>query len=374
MLPETRMHEAIATQTINHNNNFNLLRTVAATAVLFSHSYTLTGNNNSEPLTQLTGFTFGELAVDIFFVMSGYLVTASLLRIPNIKVYFIARVMRIYPALIISSVFCVFIVGLGFTHLELKNFLINPKTYTYLMHDSTIIFGTQYNLPEVFEANPYPEAVNGSLWTLRFKLMMYVLLGMLAWCYLRKSPHNINNITVGFRRIIAVVATLSMAVHLAINLIPGLQETFSTRLANLIPRFPGLAGEIKKLFHFSAIFFYGAVLCCFQSYLAFRKIHALLLAFLFLLIFVNHDAFFVSYNLVIGYLIISLAFLPSGIIKKFNAVGDYSYGIYMHFQFNNQSWQACLIWYLWSYSRFLFRLLWPLPPFLGMGSKNRSSV
>lgn len=321
------MKNLVATQTLNHNNNFNLLRAFAATAVLFSHCYPLTGNTR-EPLSQLTGITLGGFAVDIFFIMSGYLVTASLIRIQNIKLYFLARVIRIYPALILSSVFCVFAIGLAFTQLDLKEFLINPKVYYYLLHDSTIIFGTTYELPGVFKANPYPETVNGSLWTLRFELIMYVVLGMLTWLYIRKSPYSIAD---GFRRMIALIAIVSMTVNLSINLIPSLQENISNILTNLLPSLPGLTGEIHKTCHFAAIFFYGAALFCFQSYITFRKSCILILTFLLLLmLLVNHDAFFLAYNLIVGYLILSLAFLPSGVIRRFNGIGDYSYGIYIY--------------------------------------------
>ncbi|MGV6859009.1 MAG: hypothetical protein ACWA5X_08545 [bacterium] len=41
------------------DNNFNLIRFVAASLVLLSHSYPLTGNTY-EPLGALTRFTFGH--------------------------------------------------------------------------------------------------------------------------------------------------------------------------------------------------------------------------------------------------------------------------------------------------------------------------
>ncbi|MFI5206215.1 MAG: acyltransferase family protein, partial [Candidatus Paceibacterales bacterium] len=60
-------------------NNFDLLRLIAATLVIFSHAYPLTGNNNAEPLARFChGFvSFGGLAIACFFIISGYLITAS---------------------------------------------------------------------------------------------------------------------------------------------------------------------------------------------------------------------------------------------------------------------------------------------------------
>ena len=59
----------------DHHNNFDFLRFVAASLVLISHSYPLLGRSD-EPFKAFVGYeTGGEIAVAIFFVISGYLVT-----------------------------------------------------------------------------------------------------------------------------------------------------------------------------------------------------------------------------------------------------------------------------------------------------------
>lgn len=61
------------------DNNLTLLRIIAATAVLFSHSFVLSnGDPNTEPLRTWLGMTTGTIAVDVFFLVSGFLVTASI--------------------------------------------------------------------------------------------------------------------------------------------------------------------------------------------------------------------------------------------------------------------------------------------------------
>lgn len=59
----------------SRDNNFNLIRMVAACSVLVSHSFALTGSGE-DPVKRLIGMvTLGDLAVDLFFVASGFLVS-----------------------------------------------------------------------------------------------------------------------------------------------------------------------------------------------------------------------------------------------------------------------------------------------------------
>ena len=61
-------------------NNFDFLRLALAVLVIFSHSFPLgTGSEIHEPLRVLTHgqMTFGAFAVDLFFVMSGFLIAGS---------------------------------------------------------------------------------------------------------------------------------------------------------------------------------------------------------------------------------------------------------------------------------------------------------
>ena len=87
------------------NNNFDFIRFVAASLVIFSHAYRLaTGRGDIEPLVLFSGsqIWFGHLAVIIFFVISGFLIAQSYERSSNVIVYFWARALRIIPALVAS--------------------------------------------------------------------------------------------------------------------------------------------------------------------------------------------------------------------------------------------------------------------------------
>lgn len=77
------------------DNNFNLIRMIAALAVLVTHSFALAiGTQDAEPFRQSLGMTMGAIAVDVFFVTSGFLVTASLLTRQNTIEFIWARALE----------------------------------------------------------------------------------------------------------------------------------------------------------------------------------------------------------------------------------------------------------------------------------------
>ena len=60
------------------DNNFNLIRMVAASAVLVSHTFPITlGSGAPEPFEALLDRSLGSLAVMIFFAISGFLIARS---------------------------------------------------------------------------------------------------------------------------------------------------------------------------------------------------------------------------------------------------------------------------------------------------------
>src|SRR5436190_947427 len=93
----------------HRTNNFDFLRFVAASLVLYSHCFALTGMGGHEPLTRLThgDYVFAGLAVRVFFVISGYLVMQSWLRRPRLVAFTGARCLRIFPGLAVALAYCV---------------------------------------------------------------------------------------------------------------------------------------------------------------------------------------------------------------------------------------------------------------------------
>lgn len=156
-----------------NKNNFDFLRFFAALLVIFSHSFALLFGKQ-DPYVNLTGvMTFGTLAVIIFFVISGFLISKSWDSSENIMDYAKKRVLRIYPAIFIVIILTIFILGPLVTTLTPIEYFSNPKTFLYLINISIIYL--YETLPGVFFDNPYTNSVNGSLWTLPIELECYIL-------------------------------------------------------------------------------------------------------------------------------------------------------------------------------------------------------
>jgi peptidoglycan/LPS O-acetylase OafA/YrhL len=160
-----------------HRNNFDFIRFFSASLVIFSHAYPLTGFNEREPLSRLTGFIdFGTLAVRIFFCISGYLIVQSFVNRPRLQTFLKSRALRIYPGLIVAVLFSI-AVGAIVSDLSVSRYFSDRSVASFLFHNVTFI-GAQWGLPGVFLNNPYVYAVNGSLWTLPIEIKLYLLVAL----------------------------------------------------------------------------------------------------------------------------------------------------------------------------------------------------
>ena len=157
-------------------NAFDALRIGAALAVLFSHSFPIVGL--AEPTLASAGLTLGTLSVGMFFCLSGCLVGRSWDRDPNIGRFTARRALRIFPGLIVSVAFTTFVVGSIATQLTGSQYFSSIESWGFFLSNALMIGGV-LDLPGAFESNPL-RAANGSLWTLRYEVLMYALLVAVA--------------------------------------------------------------------------------------------------------------------------------------------------------------------------------------------------
>ncbi|MGE0233454.1 MAG: acyltransferase family protein [Flavobacteriaceae bacterium] len=161
-------------------NNFDTLRLAAALAVIVSHAFYLqSGLNSDEPLAASTGLPLGWHAVQVFFIMSGFLVFASFERRRGIGAFVLARALRIMPALITAALFVVLVVGPLATAFPLAQYF-RPTGLLDFLGDTLIFFDTDMVLPGTF-ANLPTEVPLGTIWTLKYEILCYAGLALAGW-------------------------------------------------------------------------------------------------------------------------------------------------------------------------------------------------
>lgn len=161
-------------------NRFALVRLAMASAVLVSHAYFfVSGTTEAEPLYAITGHTLGEHAVQVFFILSGLLVTASCLKRGSVFDFACARALRIVPGLAVCVLLTAFVLGPLVTTLPASAYFADPQLARYVTATLLLITGSA-PLPGVFETAPARGLVNMSLWTLKYEVACYAGLGLLA--------------------------------------------------------------------------------------------------------------------------------------------------------------------------------------------------
>lgn len=200
----------------SRSNVFDVLRLAAALAVLLSHCFALTGR--ADPVGTATGATMGELGVSVFFAISGYLVARSWAAQPALRAFAAKRALRLVPALVVAVWMTAFVLGPAVTALSLGTYLTDPQTWLYPLRSSLLIT-FDGRLPGVFEGNPLPAAVNGSLWTLPVEAVAYAVVAVLGLLALLARPRALIVL------VAALLVALSPPVDLAAHLPSAAQGT-----------------------------------------------------------------------------------------------------------------------------------------------------
>jgi len=162
----------------SRNNNFDALRLLAAISVIFSHAFLIAqGTQDHEPLIWLTSrqAIFGLAGVFVFFAISGYLVTQSWENTASAPRYLLKRCLRIFPGLVVALIVSAFVLAPLVTKLSLADYLARPEPYRYVVSNAALSVKAHTLPGVVFVDNPVGLEINGSLWTLRYEFMMYLM-------------------------------------------------------------------------------------------------------------------------------------------------------------------------------------------------------
>ena len=280
-------------------NNFDLLRLLAATQVIADHYHDhidATGNK------LLTDIMFSFPGVPIFFVISGYLISASFERNSQFSNYIRNRVLRLYPGLwgvVFVTIIAISLTGVSF---------LNKQALAWLPAQLAGIIYTPGFL------NNYGfGSYNGSLWTIPVELQFYLVLPV---CYFF-APKNKTNYW--FYMLFVVFA--------------GIYLTY---------QFVNFSHIIHKLLQYSFLphfymFLLGVIfqrLRIYSSAIIYNKAHYWLAAYLLISLtlkdYFNPVLFEFAKNIILGFTALSMAYTLPGAAEKLLRGNDISYGIYIY--------------------------------------------
>lgn len=281
---------------------FDQMRLAAAMLVVISHAFEISeGTRANEPFLRFSReFTFGEIAVLVFFALSGYLLTHSLRRDATLTRFAMRRARRILPGLITCVSILVFVAGPALTSLPLTDYFGAGGTWAFL---ANIAFVPELRaLPGVFGAAPNGPAVNAPLWTLHYEVISYALLAALV-AVGRFGPR-------GAAMLLAVGA-----------LIHPLAEGYVS---------PQFAHYMRPLSLLAPVFFAGALVAMLDAKIPRDARLALAGAGLFLVASAfGRPAFGFLFGGVYAVLYVATS-RPSGVFRRLTRGADISYGVYLY--------------------------------------------
>ena len=283
--------------------NFDFVRLLAAFLVFFSHQQALSGRDE---ISVIDAQSLGGVGVMMFFTISGFLIARCWTHDPHLGRFAAKRLLRIWPAYAAVILLTVFVLGPAVTSLPARQYFDEAGTWQYLRN---LLFEEHRRLPGVFETNLYPFVVNGSLWTIAFELMCYVLLAAAGLLGLMRSRWALE------------VLMLTLVVAYA-----GLDTRGETVRAVF-----DLGHTGSYLYEFSLYFFGGA--CYYRAGIAQRRQLALRLV---LVAWPLSVLAFLAFRLQLS---LWLALVPTvlwvgtaswPVLRRMGRYGDFSYGIYLY--------------------------------------------
>lgn len=338
---------------MSRENNFDAVRLIAAAAVIYGHAHPLT----QSPEVVVMGNSVQALAVKVFFALSGFLVTTSWQRNPNPISYLQKRALRLFPGLILLLVLTVFLLGPLLTKHSMQKYFSDASTWRYFFYN--IFLNPNYSLGGLFSGNPYPNAVNGSLWSLPVEFFMYLLMP----CILIISRIGGNSALFSFFTFCLAAASL-----------------WALRSGMPLPTEVYYGSSLSSILDVAPYFFIGATF-------AVSKFHKILnpgtALFLVAIAVFFQPSSAIAKELMLYFVlpisVLSLGISSTPILNRAGRFGDFSYGLYLYgfvvqqvfLLFNPE--QAALANTLWSLavSLILAAVSWHLVEKRALRMKNR---
>ena len=163
---------------MHKDNNFGFLRLLFSYLVIVAHADILPNADSQFKIFYplIYPFANGSLAVEGFFLISGYLIYKSFMQSSSAFSYFRKRVLRIYPGFIVASLFCIFLVApisggwVLLSQLTILDWARNVFNMFALLQVSVKgVFPNMPNLP-----------LNSPMWTIKFEFICYLIVPFLV--------------------------------------------------------------------------------------------------------------------------------------------------------------------------------------------------
>jgi peptidoglycan/LPS O-acetylase OafA/YrhL len=294
----------------SRSNNIDALRLILSLLVLFSHSFPLaTGSEANEPLSRFSSgqITLGVLAVDWFFVLSGYLIAQSWERSKTAGSFLKKRVYRIYPGYLVAVSVCVWVVAP----------LASPEGWQVFSWRAVadnvwrFLLLRGFTTPDAFLTNPFPKAINGSLWSITYEF----------WCYIGVAFLGLTALLRRRRVVLAVflAAVVNSFLFQRFRLNPG------GNILGVIFGVPSLWARLLPLY------LAGVVAYLYREWFTPHRGRALLaLAGLAVGALTPPYGILLTLPTLGTYLLLYLAFTSDWRWRDAARYGDFSYGIYLY--------------------------------------------
>lgn len=302
----------------NIGPGFDFLRIALALSIVAFHSLTVTNQYFAPWSLDDTAFWIVHYSlVPMFFALSGFLISGSAARL-SIKNFLINRGLRIVPALAVDTCVCALIIGPIFTTVSLRHYFFS---YQFAIFFANIIGWVHFTLPGVFMTHAVAR-VNGSLWTVPFELMCYLMISIMIVTAVIKHRITVLVFVLGY----LVVATVIQFSHL-------LQLVHSATLATVISVvFIEHEAQAVTAFLFGIIAYQNRKIIPYSGYL-FVTCAALILGIAFILPMQQGQSTLLRFILLpaLAYVTVFIGLTPIR-LPRFFRTGDYSYGIYLYHQ------------------------------------------
>lgn len=285
------------------NNNFNLLRFSAAIFIAYYHCYFMVLGPKMDEKAYSGLYELSQIALNFFFITSGFLIALSFLRRVSLSSYVFARFLRLIPGVFVLALLICFVVGPIVTSVSLSEYYSSLDSLLYV--PLTTILQPDRVLPGVFVNNINPNEIDAALWTLRYEVLCYVGLAVLGILGLLTD-----------RARFTIVSSLLFVAYVTLTYFTNIREI----------------DAIDHSMHFGLSFYIGTAVYIYRDKVPLHWLIGLGLCLGAGLVY-NYLPRNVAEPFIIiatAYAVFWIAYVPRGLVLNFNRLGDYSYGVYIY--------------------------------------------